>query len=198
MIMEIEKEAAKKSIMKIHKGIIKRARLAGDTPDLDLTKVNTVEMRDTIPACSSKKMKPDTGKAFFWIPVKGSQVMVLWTDSCTRIEGSKKRGEWCSGRVTELCWPEGKGMPGAYIKYDADGIEEWHSIEMFGDTIELITEPKDKYKTINGDTKAITITHKEKFPKEATEWLGYGAELQVLFGKRWCVGKVVGRERRLP
>ena len=29
MIMEIEKEAAKKSIMKIHKGIIKRARLAG-------------------------------------------------------------------------------------------------------------------------------------------------------------------------
>ena len=38
--------------------------------------------------------------------------------------------------VTELCWPEGKGMPGAYIKYDSDGIEEWHSIEMFGDTIE--------------------------------------------------------------
>ena len=150
--------------MKIHKGIIKRARLAGDTPDLDLTKVNTVEMRDTIPACSSKKMKPDTGKAFFWIPVKGSQVMVLWTDSCTRIEGSKKRGEWCSGRVTELCWPEGKGMPGAYIKYDSDGIEEWHSIEMFRDTIELTTKPRDKYMPINGDTKAVTITHKERFP----------------------------------
>ena len=43
MIMGIEKEAAKKSIMKKHKRIIKRARLAGDTPDLDLTKVNTVE-----------------------------------------------------------------------------------------------------------------------------------------------------------
>ena len=59
-------------------------------------------------------------------------------------------------------------MPGAYIKYDSGGIEEWHSIEMFGDTIELVTEPKDKYKTINGDTKAVTITYKEKFPKEAT------------------------------
>ena len=41
-----------------------------------------------------------------------------------------------------------------------------------------------KYKTTNGDTKAVTITHKERCPKEATEWLGYGAELQVLFGKR--------------
>ena len=66
---------------------------------------------------------------------------------------------------------------------------------MFGDTIELIAEPKDKYKTLNGDTKAVTITHKEKIPKEATEWLGYGVELQVLFGGRWCVGKAVGGER---
>ena len=86
-------------------------------------------------------------------------------------------------------------MPGAYIKYDSDGIEEWHSIEMFGDTIELTTKPRDKHMTINGDTKAVTITHKARFPKEATEWLGYGAELQVLFGKKWCVGKVVGGER---
>ena len=92
MIMGIEKEAAKKSIMKIHKGIIKSARLAGYTSDLDPTKVNTVEMRDTVPACSSKKMKPDTRKAFLWIPVKVSQVMVLWTDKCTKIERSKKRG----------------------------------------------------------------------------------------------------------
>ena len=30
-------------------------------------------------------------------------------------------------------------MPRAYIKYDSDGIEEWDSVEMFGDTIELIT-----------------------------------------------------------
>ena len=93
MIMVIEKEAARKSIMKIHKGIIKRARLVGDTPDLDLTKVNTVEMRETVPACSSKRKKPDTGKAFFWIHVKGSQVMVLWTVSYTKIEGSRRRGE---------------------------------------------------------------------------------------------------------
>ena len=59
-------------------------------------------------------------------------------------------------------------MPGAYIKYDSDGIEEWHSIEMSGDTIELITEPKDKYNTIHGDKTAVTITHKERIPKEAT------------------------------
>ena len=103
MSMVIEKESARKSIMKIHKGIRKRARLAGDTPDLDLTKVNTVEMRDTIPACSLKRMKPDTRKAFFWIPVKGSQVMVLWTGSCIKIEGSRRREKWCSCRVTELC-----------------------------------------------------------------------------------------------
>ena len=55
-------------------------------------------------------------------------------------------------------------MLGDYIRYDSDGIEEWHSIKMFGDTIEPITEPKDKYKTTNGDTKAVTITHKERFP----------------------------------
>ena len=105
MIMGIEKEAAKKRIFKIHKSIIQRARLAGDTPNLDLTRVNTIEMRDTVPTCSSKKMKPDTRNAFFWIPVKGSQVRVVWTDSFTKIEGSRRRGEWCSGRVTELCWP---------------------------------------------------------------------------------------------
>ena len=158
MIMVIEKEAARKSIMEIRKRRIERARVAGDTPDLDLTNVNTVEVRDTVPVYSSKKMKPGTGKAFVWVPVKGSQVRVLWTDSCTKIEGSKRRGEWYNGRVTELCWPEGSCMPGAYIRYDADGVEEWHSIEMFGDTIELITVPKDKYKTINGDKKAVTVT----------------------------------------
>ena len=77
----------------------------------------------------------------------------MWTDSCTKIEGGKKRGEWCSGRVIELCWPEGKGISGAYIKYDSDGIEAWHSMEMFGNTIELVTEPKDKYKTMNDKYK---------------------------------------------
>ena len=75
-------------------------------------------------------------------------------------------------------------------------IQRRYDVEMFGDTIELITVPKDKHKTINGDKKAVTITHQEQFPKEATEWLGYGDELQVRFGKRWCVGKVVGGERR--
>ena len=39
---------------------------------------------------------------------------------------------------------------------------------MFEDTIELTTNPRVKYMTINGDTKAVTITHKERFPKEAT------------------------------
>ena len=89
--MGIEKEATRKSIIKIHERIIKRAGLAGDTPDLDLINVNTVEMGDTVPACSSTKMKPNTGKAFFWIPINGSQVRVLWTDSCTKLEGSKVR-----------------------------------------------------------------------------------------------------------
>ena len=71
MIMEIEKEAARKSIMKIHRGIIKRARLAGDTPDLDLSNVTTTEMRDTVPICSGKKKKQTKDEAFHWIPVKG-------------------------------------------------------------------------------------------------------------------------------
>ena len=31
------------------------------------------------------------------------------------------------------------GMPGAYVKYDSDRIEEWHSVEMFRDTIKLNT-----------------------------------------------------------
>ena len=77
MIMVIEKEAARQIIMEVHNGIAQGARFAGVTPDLNLTTVNTVEMRDTVPACSSKRMKPDTGKAFFCIPVKGPQVMVL-------------------------------------------------------------------------------------------------------------------------
>ena len=109
----------------------------------------SVEMRDTVPACSGKKMKPDKGKAFHWIPVKGSQVRVFWSDSHTKIAGSTRRGTWHSGRVTELCWPKEQATPGAYIKYDSDRIEEWHSIEMFGDTIELITVSNDKFKPVN-------------------------------------------------
>ena len=68
---------------------------------------------------------------------------------------------------------------------------------MFGDTIELIKVPKDKFKPVNNGKETVRITHKEQFPKEATEWLGYGARLQVRFGKGWCVDKVhvVGRER---
>ena len=195
MIMEIEKEAARKSIMKIHRGIIKRARLAGDTPDLDLSNVNTTEMRDTVPICSGKKRKQTKDEAFHWIPVKGSQVRVLWSDSHTKIAGSTRRGIWQSGRVTELCWPSEQATPGAFIRYDSDHVEEWHSIEMFGDTVELIKVPKDKLKPLNNGTKeTVSITHKEQFPKEATEWLGYGASLQVRFGKRWCLGKVIGRE----
>ena len=43
---------------------------------------------------------------------------------------------------------------------------------MFGDTIELITVPKDKLKKVNKGNETVMITHKEQFPKEATEWLG--------------------------
>ena len=39
--------------------------------------------------------------------------------------------------MTELAWPEGKGMPGAYITYHEDGVTEWHAMALFGESTEL-------------------------------------------------------------
>ena len=59
-----------------------------------------------------------------------------------------------------------------------------YPMNMCGDTIELIKNPKEK----DG------IKHTEIFPEEATEWLGKGSRLQVKFyTNTWCVGEVVGR-----
>jgi hypothetical protein len=43
--------------------------------------------------------------------------------------------------TTTYEWPENQGMPGVYVRYDEDGMEEWNALSLFGDII-LAVNPR--------------------------------------------------------
>ena len=65
-------------------------------------------------------------------------------------------GTWHPATVSTMEWPDGKGEPGLYLRYNAsihvmDGMEEWTAISLFGDTVvevestkKIRCNPKDK------------------------------------------------------
>lgn len=184
-----------------HRAIIKRAKYAGSTPDIN-TGVETTSMMNTTAAMVNRKRgRGERGKSHFWVPTVGAEVRVLWADSGARrrtVEGVEE-GTWWAGKVTELAWPEEQGMPGAYIQYHEGGVVEWHAMALFGESIELVKVPKDIVpkglkQLTKKKGKEFTINYTERFPKVATEWLGYGAEVQVRCERGWHVGKVIGEE----
>ena len=139
---EVERETKKlkatvaKRVVAEHRGIMRRARYAGSTPDMDTGGNSTTDMLHTTPMQSAKR----TDRAFYWVPQKGTQVRVFWADSkgTAMHLPTKTKGTWHPAKVMGLEWPEDKGSPGAYLEYAADGIAEWTSMDLFGDTVEAI------------------------------------------------------------
>ena len=130
----------------------------------------------------------------FWIPEKGTSVRVLWSGIRGRGNRMGVPGTWHPTTVSTMEWPDDKGEPGMYSRY-TDGTEEWSAISLFGDTVveiestkKMRCNPKDK-KRNQGVAEGT-----DKFPEGVTEWLGYGATVQVEFGGKWCMGTVIGRE----
>ena len=179
-----------------HRGIMKRARYAGSTPDMDTSGDNTTDMIHTTPMQSAKR----TNRAFYWVPRKGTQVRVFWADSKGTMLHipTKTKGTWHPAKVMGLEWPEDKGSPGAYLEYAADGIAEWASMDLFGDTVEaiesIIPTRKRKKRKKRGKGRRLDLLRSETFPIEATEYLGYGAIIEVNWKGAWHKGKVIGRE----
>lgn len=108
---------------------------------------------------------------------------------CIRVPGT-----WHPATVSAMEWPDDKGEHGLYLRY-VDGTEEWTGISLFGDTVvEMKSTKKLRRNPESRKRKQGAAKDTEKFPKEATEWLGYGARVRVRFGERWCAGTVIGRE----
>ena len=178
----------KKEVNKLHSHILKLAKYAGKTPDIDTENTTTVDtMHDTIPVTTSKKINlkrgPDT---YHRIPKVKSNIRIFGADKNGATKHNNLKGKWVPGRITALEWPEGEAMPGVWVTY-LDETTGFYPMNMCGDTIELIKIPKEK----DG------IKHTEIFPEEVTEWLGKGSRLQVKFyTNTWCVGEVVGRNNK--
>ena len=177
----------KKEVNKLHSHILKLAKYAGKTPDIDTDTTTVDTMHDTIPVTTSKKMNlkrgPDT---YHRIPKVKSNIRIFGADKNGATKHNNLKGKWVPGRITALEWPEGEAMPGVWVTY-LDETTGFYPMNMCGDTIELIKIPKEK----DG------IKHTEIFPEEVTEWLGKGSRLQVKFyTNTWCVGEVVGRNNK--
>ena len=188
------RKAADKDVIAAHRDIIKRAKYAGSTLDIDTSGTNTTEMVNTTPMTSGKRTRGT--RAHFWIPKSRTSVRVSWAGTEGNAKHNKVKGTWYPATTTTMEWPEDKGIPGIYLKYE-DGTEEWAAMDLFGDTIERITPitqgallEKKKRKR-----KHLIIEHTERFPPETTEWLGYGAKLEVKFRGKWCAGEVIEQQR---
>jgi hypothetical protein len=167
------------------RGVVKKAKLAEGTRDLEESEMGEGSMETSQPATSTAR------RDYHWIPKVGTDVDALWT-SATGVKVGNLRGQWWSGKVTALEWPEGEGIPGVWIKYAA-GHTEWHSVDMCGTTIRRKIKDKrnpknDKKGRIDPDTT---------FDKKVCEWLGIGSRIRVKWigeGK-WWRGKVMGTDR---
>jgi ribonuclease HI len=179
-LVEAVAHKASKRTLDSFKPIIKRAKMAGNTPDIDMTTLAPVSMHDSTPKLSSKIRNKGS---YYWVPKKHQRVTVLWTHPKGTSKHYNLTGEWHSGTVTNLEWPDSQGTPGAWVAYD-DGVVEWHPMDMCGDTLLPLTPPATKP----------GLLYDEVFPKGVTDWLGFGARLQVKTGGAWYVGQVIGRE----
>jgi hypothetical protein len=70
---------------------------------------------------------------------------------------------------------------------DGTCMEEWTAIGLFGDTVVEIESTKKMRRSAKDKKRkkqdAIEVT--DKFPENATEWLGYGATSRVKFKGKW-------------
>ena len=133
------RKSAKQQVVAAHRDIIKKAIMAGTTPNIDMGHAPLVNMSDTIPVLSSKRTR---GKdAHFWVPRKGTSVRIFWSGIGGKGDHMGVPGTWHPATVTTMEWPDGKGEPGLYLRY-TDGTEEWTAISLFGDTVVEIESTK--------------------------------------------------------
>ena len=131
-------------------------------------------MHATQPATTTLRLKE------FWVPRVNTHVEVMWT-SPEGVKCGNLRGQWFKGKVVNLEWPPGSGIPGAWIKYE-DGSVHWHGMDLFDTTI----KPRNAHKR----------DHTHTWPVAATEWLGVGSRVSVRWpAAGWHRGKVIGSDR---
>ena len=161
-----------------HRVNIKKAVLAGATPNIDMGHALLVNMSDTMPVWSSKRTKG--GDVHFWIPGEGTSVRVFWSGDGGLGDHMGVPRTWHPATVSSMEWPDGKDEPGLYLRY-TDGVEEWTTISFFGDTA-VEVEPTKSMRCSSKDRKRKqgTAADTDKFPEGVTEWLGYGASVKVI------------------
>ena len=71
------RKSAEQQVAAAHRNIIKKAVMAGTTPNIDMGHAPLVTMADTVPVLSSKRTRNED--AHFWIPKKGTSVRVFWS-----------------------------------------------------------------------------------------------------------------------
>ena len=110
------------------------------------------------------------------------------------------KGTRHSARTTTTEWPDEKGIPGVYLHVEyTDGIVEWTAMDLFGDTVQIIPAKTKKMRHNTRSRKRKqdqSLEYTERFPEEATEWLGYGSLVSVKFNSRWCPRQVTSRGER--
>ena len=97
--------------------VVKRARMAEGTRSITQQEMDQGQIKNTQPASMSKKI------THFWVPRVQTLVKVFKPDVDGDSLCENLRGEWVSGKVTKLEWPEEKGIPGVWIKHQ-DGNKE--------------------------------------------------------------------------
>ena len=186
------RKSADQEVVAAHRKIIKRAVMAGSTPNIDMGLAPLVNMMDTVPVLSSKRTRGED--AHFWVPRKGTSVRIFWSGIGGEGDHMGVPGTWHPATVTTMEWPDDKGEPGLYLRY-TDGMEEWTAISLFGDTVvEIESTKKVRRSAKDKKRKQGAAGSTDKFPESATEWLGYGATVRVKFKGKWCPGTVIGRE----
>jgi hypothetical protein len=158
--------------------IMKKAKMAEGTRDIDDSELTPMSMLDTLPAVNTRSLK------WFWVPPVNTMVETFKQGT----QGEKLdnlRGTWHPGKVVELGWPEGKGVPGVKVRY-IGGDEVWHGMDKTGFLLRPLTKPIGKkgkpYSTM--------------FPETAVAWLGIESRVGVKWdGIGWCDAQVVGTDR---
>jgi ribonuclease HI len=139
----------------------------------------------------SKPLRPPTGaRGEYWIPTKGTRVKVAWSRPKGGMNIGAQEGQWQKGKVTKLEWPDGKGIPGVWVKYEDDSLY-WHGLHLAG-TVMIKDDGKKRKR--KGTNSTATQKPTTKIPREALEWIGQGAKLSVKWEGKWWKGEVIGKE----
>ena len=176
MEQECRREQMKRHRGEINDPVSKEKARAG-TEELQRDNQNDTSMWDTMAMNNSEK------QSHVWCPKTGTKVKVWWAGKEGKEKLNSERGKWENGTIVCQEWEENQGAPTVWIRYKGWGDYK-HSAMHMGSLIKPVKSPERKRGKPPGDTL---------LSKEAMEWIGQGAELEVKRGAQWYRGVVIGR-----